>query len=144
MLICVKGKGYTYTWPEKLGETPWASGQAEQVRRVDYEPVGLVTAAPGGARWYHQHFSAGLEPLRLTAWFGPHNPGRDPGAPGAKHSDYTAMDITEGGTSIPYWMEDPFLRSEYEAKLKANGVGNRMDAAWYDKPTDADTKKTVV
>ena len=134
VLICLKGRGYTYTWPEKVGEQPWASGKADQVRRVDYEPVGLVTAAPGGARWYHQHFSAGVDPLRLTAWFGPHNPGRDPGAPGAKHTDYTAMDITEGGTSIPYWMEDPHLRREYEATLSGHGIKTRMDPAWYQKP----------
>ena len=137
VLICLKGKGYTYTWPEKVGERPWESGKADQVQRVDYEPVGLVTAAPGGARWYHQHFSAGFDPLRLTAWFGPHNPGRDPGAPGAKHSDYTAMDITEGGTSIPYWMEDPHIRREYEALLSGHGVHTRMDPAWYDKPEGA-------
>ncbi len=135
VLICLKGKGYTYSWPERNGETPWQDGKADEVRRLDYEPVGLVTAAPGGARWYHQHFSSGHEPLRLTAWFGPHNPGRDPGAPGAKHTDYTAIDVNEGGSAIPYWMEDPHLRREYETTLQANGVANRMDPAWYDKPS---------
>ena len=142
ILICLKGKGYTYTWPEKMGEQPWATGRADQVRRVDYEPVGLVSAAPGGARWYHQHFSAGPEPLRLSAWFGPHNPGRDPGAPGSKHVDYTAMDVTEGGTSIPYWMEDPHLRREYEADLQANGIASRMDPALYVKPEGVQAGKT--
>jgi len=141
ILICLKGKGYTYTWPERTGETPWQDGKADQVRRVDYEPVGLVTAAPGGARWYHQHFSAGPEPLRLTAWFGPHNPGRDPGAPGSKHVDYTAMDVTEGGTSVPYWMEDPHLRQEYEADLRANGIASRMDPALYVRPEGVAAKK---
>src|ERR687894_1108454 len=136
ILICLKGKGYTYSWPERLGETPWQDGHADQVRRLDYEPVGLVTAAPGGARWYHQHFSVSKDPFRLTAWFGPHNPGRDPGAPGEKHTDYTAIDVNEGGTSIPYWMEDPYIREEYEATLKANGVPSRMDPAWYVKPND--------
>jgi quercetin dioxygenase-like cupin family protein len=131
ILICLKGKGYTYTWPEKLGVTPWQDGHADQVRRLDYEPVGLVTAAPGGARWYHQHFSVSDEPFRLTAWFGPHNPGRDPGPPGEKHTDYTAIDVNEGGTAIPYWMEDAFIRKEYEAKLRQNGVINRMDPEWY-------------
>ena len=141
ILICLKGKGYTYTWPERTGELPWQDGKADQVRRVDYEPVGIVTAAPGGARWYHQHFSSGAEPLRLTAWFGPHNPGRDPGAPGSKHVDYTAMDITEGGTSIPYWMEDPHLRREYEADLQAHGIASRMDPALYVKPEGVEAKK---
>jgi hypothetical protein len=104
------------------------------VKRVDYEPVGMVSAAPGGARWYHQHFAASQDPFRLTAWFGPHNPGRDPGAPGEKAIDYTGMDIPEGGTSIPYWMEDPFIRAEYEATLKKSGVPSRMDPGWYVQP----------
>jgi mannose-6-phosphate isomerase-like protein (cupin superfamily) len=134
ILICVKGKGYTYTWPERLGVNPWKDGHADQVRRVDYEPVGMVTAAPGGARWYHQHFSVSKEPFRLTAWFGPHSPGRDPGPPGAPHIDYTAMDIPEGGTAIPYWMEDPFIRQEYEAKLKEERAACRMDPKLYQKP----------
>jgi mannose-6-phosphate isomerase-like protein (cupin superfamily) len=135
VLICLRGKGYTYTWPEKLGVTPWQDGHADQVRRLDYEPVGLVTAAPGGARWYHQHFSVSEEPFRLTAWFGPHNPGRDAGPPGEKHTDYTAIDVHEGGTAIPYWMEDPFIRNEYDATLRKNKVANRMDPDWYQPPT---------
>ena len=143
VLICLKGKGYTYSWPERIGERPWERGHAKEVQRLDYEPVGLVTAAPGGARWYHQHFSSGSEPLRLTAWFGPHNPGRDPGAPGAKHTDYTAIDVNEGGTAIPYWMEDPYLRTEYEATLRANGVENRMDPGWYDKPSGGSKGEVV-
>ena len=134
VLICLKGKGYTYTWPEKLGVTPWKDGHGDQVQRLDYEPGGMVTAAPGGARWFHQHFSVSKDPFRLSAWFGPHNPGRDPGAPGEKHTDYTAMEIQEGGTAIPYWMEDPYLRAEYEQTLKTNGVENRMDPKWYEKP----------
>ena len=61
VLICLKGKGYTYTWPERLGLTPWKDGKMAEVKRVDYEPVGMVSAAPGGARWYHQHFGASKE-----------------------------------------------------------------------------------
>lgn len=137
VLICIKGKGYTYTWPERLGPTPWQDGKAAEVRRLDYEPVGMVTAAPGGARWYHQHFSVSKEPFRLTAWFGPHSPGRDPGPPGAPHTDYTAMELQEGGTAIPYWMEDPFIRREYEAKLREEGVACRMDPTLYEKPAAA-------
>ena len=66
VLICLKGKGYTYTWPERYGVNPWKDGHADKIKRVDYEPVGMVSAAPGGARWFHQHFGASKDPLRLT------------------------------------------------------------------------------
>ncbi len=133
VLVCLTGKGYTYTWPERNGVTPWKDGKGDEVKRVDYEFGGIVTAAPGGARWYHQHFAASKEPLRLSAWFGPFNPGREPGPPGEKHTDYTGRDIPEGGTAIPYWMEDPYIRKEYEERLKAEGVENRMRPEYYDK-----------
>jgi hypothetical protein len=133
VLICLRGKGYTYTWPEHAGVNPWKDGKADLVKRVDYEPVGLVSAAPGGARWFHQHFGVSKDPLRLTAWFGPHNPGREPGPPGEKHIDYTGMDINEGGSSIPYWMEDPFLKEEYLGMLSQNGAENRMKPEYYDR-----------
>jgi mannose-6-phosphate isomerase-like protein (cupin superfamily) len=131
VLICIKGKGYTYTWPEKLGLTPWKDGKAGDVKRVDYEPVGMVSAAPGGLRWYHQHFGVSKEPLRLTAWFGPNAPGREPGPAGELLKDVNGLDIDEGGTAIPYCMEDPFIRAEYEATLARERVQNRMDPEWY-------------
>ena len=30
VLICLKGKGYTYTWPERNGVTPWKDGKARR------------------------------------------------------------------------------------------------------------------
>jgi len=133
VLICIKGKGYTYSWPEHLGPNPWKDGKGDQVRRLDYEPVGMVTAAPGGARWFHQHFGVSKEPFRLTAWFGPHAPGKEPGPPGSPHTDYGAIDLTEGGTAVPYWMEDPYIRKEYGETLKKEGVENRMEDKFYEK-----------
>ena len=67
VLVCIKGKGYTYTWPEALGTTPWKDGRADKVLRQDYEPVGLVSAAPMSGDWFHQHFGVGKEGLRITA-----------------------------------------------------------------------------
>ena len=47
VLICIKGKGYTYTWPENLGLTPWKDGKADrgQARRLRAGRHGV-----GGAR----------------------------------------------------------------------------------------------
>ena len=43
------------------------------------------------------------------------------------------MDIPEGGTSIPYWMEDPFIAAEYAETLRRNGAENRMNPLFYEK-----------
>ena len=47
VLICIKGKGYTYTWPERNGVTPWKDGKDErdQARRLRTGRHGV-----GGAR----------------------------------------------------------------------------------------------
>ncbi len=134
VLVCLTGKGYTYTWPATLGQKPWEAGKGELVKRQDYEPVGLVSAAPMGGNWFHAHFGISKEPLRLSAWFGPNAPGRERGRPGEKAIDYGAIDIHEGGTAIPYYDEDPYLRKEYVETLKNEGVVSRMDDSLYRKP----------
>ncbi len=139
VLICIKGKGYTYTWPSSEGPTPWKDGRTDKIMRQDYEPVGMVTAAPMSGNWYHQHFGASEGPLRLTAWFGPVHPGKNArsGTPGAKEIDYGAIDVRDGGTAIPYDMEDPYLRKEFEETLAAQGVASRMEDELYQPPADA-------
>ena len=42
--------------------------------------------------------------------------------------------MTEGGTAIPYWLEDPFLRKEYEETLRKEGVTSKMDESLYHEP----------
>jgi len=91
----------------------------DEVKRVDYEPVGMVSAAPGGARWYHQHFSVSKDPFRLTAWFGPHNPGRIPARRREGHRLHR-MDIPEGGTSFPTgWRTLPSARNTGKRSRRA-------------------------
>ncbi len=138
VLICVKGKGYTYTWPETLGTTPWRDGRADKILRQDYEPVGLVSAAPMSGDWVHQHFGTGKEALRITAWHGPNNQrARKPGRPGEQLLDYGAIDLKKGGAAIPYCEEDPFIRREFEATLVGEGVPCRMEERFYQPSSDA-------
>ena len=143
ILICLKGKGYTYTWPEALGTTPWKDGKAEFVKRQDYVFGGMVSAAPMSGDWFHQHFGVSRDPLRLTAWFGANNSrARKPGLPGEATMDMGAIDLKKGGSAIPYHEEDPFLRKEFEAFLAADGAKTRMEAKWYDGPvTDGSEPK---
>ena len=77
ILVCLKGKGYTYTWPRTDGNTPWKDGKTQNIYRQDYEPVGIVTAAPYGGDWFHAHFGISKEPLRLIGWYGPNNHRKD-------------------------------------------------------------------
>jgi hypothetical protein len=141
VLICVKGKGYTYTWPSGLGPTPWKDGRSEKVVRVDYEPVGMVSAAPVSGDWFHQHFGVSKDPLRITAWFGPNNArARKPGLPGEKQLDMGAIDIRDGGSAIPYDEEDPNIRKEYEATLVAAGAKTRMEDWLYQKPKEGEAR----
>jgi len=131
VLICIKGKGYTYTWPARYGQRPWENGNAEHVLRQDYEPVGMVSAAPMSGDWYHQHFGVSDGPFRLTAWFGPHHPGRKVKRPGADALDFGAIDVRDGGTAIGYDIEDPYLRKEFEGYLKGYGIKSRMEPELY-------------
>ncbi len=134
VLICLKGKGYTYTWPRHLGTHPWETGDMDKIKRQDYEPVGMVTAAPMSGDWFHQHFGTSAMGLRLTAWFGPHAPGREPGVPGEEDIDRGAIELQEGGSAIPYWDEDPYLRDEFRSELQAEGVDSRMEDRFYERP----------
>jgi quercetin dioxygenase-like cupin family protein len=134
-LICVAGKGYTYTWHETLGLTPWKDGHADKVLRQDYEPVGLVSAAPMSGDWYHQHFGIGEGTLRLAAWHGPNNhPAFKAGRPGEAMRDIWAIDIDKGGNAIPYYLEDPFLRTEFEERMAREGAVSRMEPRLYEGP----------
>src|SRR2546427_699014 len=102
-----------------------------------YRGLGMVKAAPMGGQHFHQHFGVGREPLRLMAWFGPfgRGTGREPGRPGEEVLDKNAMHLDEGGSAIPYWDEDPYIRQEYEAAIRREGVEFRMDNAFYQRPS---------
>jgi quercetin dioxygenase-like cupin family protein len=139
VLICVKGRGYTYTWPETLGTTPWTNGHAEKILRQDYEYGGMVSAAPMAGDWFHQHFGVSKEGLRVSAWHGPNNQrARKAGVPGEMLEDYGAIDLGKGGSAIPYAEEDPAIRAEFAEALAREGVANCMDAAFYTGAADFD------
>lgn len=132
VLICVKGSGYTYNWPDHVGTQPWVSGQQDLVERTDYVQGGMVAAAPGGGNWFHQHFSTTAGPLRLLVFSG--------GVPGSWMQDYGRTnkskvwmnaDLQAGGKSIPYQSEDPHIRAEFARNLEANGGTSLMTDELY-------------
>jgi len=145
VLLCLKGKGYTYTWPADLGMHPWKDGFGDRVKKQEYEYGGLVSAAPMSGDWFHQHFGIGREPLRVSAWHGPNNQrSRKPGMPGENVMDYGAIDLKKGGSAIPYCDEDPHLRKEFEARLAAEGLESRMRPEFYSDPAAGDAVGNVM
>jgi mannose-6-phosphate isomerase-like protein (cupin superfamily) len=126
VLICIAGQGYTLTWPSKYGTQPWANGHGDKVKRQDYVPGGMVSAAPMDGDWFHQHFGVGNQPLRLTAWFGMSDKRRRGPRPGTVKRDEGSIPLAEGGNAIEYRDEDPYIREEFERMQKEAGGHSDM------------------
>jgi mannose-6-phosphate isomerase-like protein (cupin superfamily) len=129
VLFCLKGQGYSYTWPRDLGTRPWAEGHGDRVLRQDYVAGGMVAAAPGGGDWFHQHFGVSSEPLRLLRLGGTYNPFTR-GVPGVETALANAS-LKDGGHTIDYFDEDPFVRAEFERSLERAGAVSTMPEDLY-------------
>ncbi len=123
VMVGLRGRGFSYLWPQRSGPTPWADGLAETVLAVAHAPGVIMGAGPGGGRWYHQVFNTGPVPLRHLTWGVPERAG---GPPGAEMCDDTAVDLADGGTMISYAREDPFVRAQYSSEVGVAGQINRM------------------
>ena len=127
VLLCLRGQGYTITWPRLAGTRPWEEGNGHLVKRQDYVPGGLVSAAPGDANWFHGHYGVAQDPLRVLAFLGTGLPrGAHQSAPGEETISQNE-DVSRGGGSIDYSDEDPYIRKMYEDELGKHGV--RFDMA---------------
>ena len=129
ILLCLSGKGYSITWPTNAGTKPWENGNGHLVKRQDYVPGGIVSAAPGDADWFHGHFGASAEPLRVLAFLGGY-PRRTDGAPGEEYQARNS-DVNEGGRTIEYRDEDPYVRQMFEETLAKEGASFAMPEEAY-------------
>ncbi len=129
VLLCIAGKGYTITWPGKAGTTRWEDGKGELVQRQDYKAGGIVSAAPGDAGWFHGHYGASKEPLRVLAFLGGY-PRRVKGVPGIDWRGLN-LDIKEGGNTIEYRDEDPYIRKMFREQLAKEGAEFNMPEEAY-------------
>jgi quercetin dioxygenase-like cupin family protein len=127
VLVCLAGAGYTLAWPKEAGTTPWRDGTENLVRRQDYRAGGIVSAAPGGAAWFHGHYGTSALGLRVMAFLGGYPP-RVTGAPGDPVVSMN-RDVNEGGQTIEYRDEDPEIARIFRASLEAG--------ATVDMPPDA-------
>jgi hypothetical protein len=45
-----------------------------------------------------------------------------------------AIDVDKGGNAIPYHLEDPFIRKEFEERMSPEGAASRMEPKLYEGP----------
>ena len=137
VLVCIGGRGYTFTWPHELGLQPWADGKGDQVIRQEYVPGGLVCSSPVGGGWFHAHYGVGAEPLRFLALLGgapAEARRRDPTGEGdALGGDVISAnaDIRDGGLTIGYDVEDPYVLRTFRGELAREGVSFEMPESSY-------------
>jgi mannose-6-phosphate isomerase-like protein (cupin superfamily)/oxalate decarboxylase/phosphoglucose isomerase-like protein (cupin superfamily) len=132
ILLILKSKGYTLLWPQEAGMQPYRAGRADRVVRVDWKAGSLVSPPTG---WFHQHFNTGQVPARQLAFRYTGNSGKyrlgvaralnKAGGAGIR------MSVRDGGTLIEYEDEDPQIRRDYQAAVKAEGVEMQMPAVAY-------------
>jgi mannose-6-phosphate isomerase-like protein (cupin superfamily) len=139
VLVCMRGRGYSLTWPQDIGgTTPWANGKGDCVKMQEYIPGGMVSAAPGPADWFHQHFACGAQPFRVFNYTG-----GVPGALAGYNGDEVEIgeqtlqrsltDTDKGGNAIPYYLEDPHIRELFMEKLAENNATITMPPEVYTK-----------
>lgn len=132
VLVCLRGRGYTYNWPSEHGATPWKDGHGDEVQVIDYVPGGLVAAAPGGGAWFHQHFGISTDYFRVINFM--HGPGPGSAQQGAEGETQRSgnLNISEGGNSVGYAVEDPFVRETFATELAKEGLKSDMPAKYYE------------
>lgn len=132
VLVCLKGAGYTFNWPVEYGTTPWKDGFADKVRVLEYKQGGLVAAAPGGGTWFHQHFPVSKEPFRvINYWGGPTPVPQD--SLNRRTGKSNNLNIEDGGGSIGYSKEDPYVRETFERRLSSLGLISEMPKDLYEQ-----------
>ncbi|MDE3077347.1 MAG: cupin [Chloroflexota bacterium] len=135
VIVCLKGKGYTFNWPIESGPRPWENGMADRVKVAEYVAGGLVAAAPGGGNWFHQHFSVSKEPMRtINFWGGPTPQGGAMGEDGEEVRAWNVYGIDEGGATIHYHHEDPYVRRYYAQRLAEEDVEMQMPESLFTTP----------
>jgi mannose-6-phosphate isomerase-like protein (cupin superfamily) len=136
VLVCMRGAGYSFTWPkDKAGATPWTDGKGDLVMRQDYIPGGMISAAPTpvpGETWFHQHFAISKSPFRVFN-FARLTPfaGANAGASEGEMVAGVGAEIGDGGSALPYHMEDPFVRKYYLQRLADEGTDFAMPEEVY-------------
>lgn len=131
ILLGLTGKGYVNLWSNTLGMHPYADGHGDKVVKVEWGPKSIY-CPPNG--WFHQHMNTSGEPARHIAVYGSRSPlgfTRSTVGDDADGDSMVMTPVQDGGSLINYENEDPFIRQEFEERLKAAGVEMNMPPVTY-------------
>ncbi len=129
ILLILRSQGYTLMWPEEAGIRPYMAGNGDQVVKVNWRE-GSVFSPPTG--WFHQHCNTGGMPARQLAFRYNTQSGKYRlGIGKALNRAGVVTSIREGGTLIEYEDEDPQIRNDYFAAVRAEGVPFQMPDVSY-------------
>jgi oxalate decarboxylase/phosphoglucose isomerase-like protein (cupin superfamily) len=130
VLLILRSTGYVLIWPKESGVRPYQSGRGDDVVKFDWKP-GSIYAPPTG--WFHQHLNTGPEPaLQLAVRYGSRRHLVEFDLSLRRAEDGVMTSIREGGTLIEYEDEDPQIRQDFDAALRANGIESQMPAIRYE------------
>ena len=90
----------------------------------------MISAAPTGnprETWFHQHLAVSKTPFRVLATWTNLGSG---GSEGERVAGVGA-ELSEGGSSLPYHMEDPYIREYYKQRLTEEGATFEMPEEAY-------------
>ena len=144
VLVCLAGRGYTLNWRTELGPRPWEAGKGDEVKIQEYKDGGLVAAAPGGGGWFHQHFNISNGPFRIiNYWGGPSGHWGGIFEEGSEDEIKAGnlFGIREGGRTILYPEEDPWVRQYYRQRLAEEGVAFTMPESMFEERREAEPSR---
>ena len=127
ILLGLDGEGYVLAWSSKLGAHPYQDGHGDQVHRVDWGKHSIYS--PPNA-YFHQHLNTGAGPAKYIAVYGARHPlGVRDLSEGEEWKGFRSY--RDGGTLIEYEDEDPQIRADFEATLRAKGIEPKMPPVTY-------------
>jgi len=100
------------------------------VNETRYKQGGLVAAAPGGGGWFHQHFGVDASRFRVINYWGGPRPASADGDPGDEVVHANVL-LEEGGGTIDYSREDPYIRQRFKEELEKVGGKFNMPESVY-------------
>jgi hypothetical protein len=129
ILLIARSEGYSIMWPQELGVRPYQNHFEDQIVTVEWGPYSVFSPP---TKWFHQHFNTGRETARQLA-FRPGGSSENPTGfrrsgnryvPGKGQGVYVSY--RDGGALIEYEDEDPFIKPDFEKRLKGLGIESKM------------------